>query len=199
MRVNYKSLTDGELSNKLIVRDDAAFSEIYKRYWGVLYGFARKTLNNDDQAEDVVQEVFANLYERAGDLFQESNISAYLYRSVKNSAIDAIRHDKVKINYVASFKDFYNKGEYTTDNQLREKELKDLIEKEVQNLPPKMRQVFEMSRNAYLTHKEISEITGSTPNTIKKQLRLAIMKLRARLTCLFLFQIMSAILWLNRL
>jgi RNA polymerase sigma-70 factor (ECF subfamily) len=155
-------------------------------------------LQDEDQAKDVIQEVFVTLYEKMDELYNDS-IRSFLYKSVRNRVINSIRHQKVRIDYISAFKDYYNKGEWITDNQVRENELQRLIELEIENLPPKMRKIFELSRRHYLSHKEIADATGVSEGTVKKQLYYAISKLRSKLSCLLLLQLMSAILWINRL
>lgn len=198
MRSNYKSYSDAQLTELLILEDDCAFEEIYNRYWGILYNFARRTLRDDDQAKDVIQEVFVKLYERMGGLYNQS-IRSYLYTSVLHNILDLYDHQKVRINYIAAFRDFYNRGENVTENQVRENELKRLIEKEIANLPAKMRTIFEMSRKQYLTHQQIADRIGVSEGTVRNQVYNALNKLRSRLSCMFFLQLMSTILWFNRL
>jgi RNA polymerase sigma-70 factor (ECF subfamily) len=118
---------------------------------------------------------------------------------VQHNILDLYDHKKVRINYIAAFKDFYNRGENVTDNQVRENELKRLIEKEIANLPTKMRTIFEMSRKQYLTHQQIADRIGVSEGTVRNQVYNALIKLRSRLSCMFFLQLMSTILWFNRL
>ncbi|MNY46224.1 RNA polymerase sigma factor [compost metagenome] len=78
-------------------------------------------------------------------------------------------------------------GEYITDNQLREKELIAVIEKEVSLLPTKMREMFEMSRNEGLSHKEIAEKLGVSDLTVKKQVSNAVKILKGKLRLFSIF------------
>ncbi|WP_177230611.1 RNA polymerase sigma factor [Chitinophaga sp. CF118] len=183
----------------MIQHDTYAFEELYDRHWGVLYSFARKLLKDDDEAKDVIQDIFTKLYERLGTLQIETSIFSYLYQTVRNSVLDIAKHQKVRIEFIDTFKDFYTRGEFLTDNQVRENELARLIEQEIENLPHKMRAIFEMSRKQYLTHKQIAQASGVSEGTVKKQLHYAINKLRSRLSSLFFLQLMSAILWINRM
>jgi RNA polymerase sigma-70 factor (ECF subfamily) len=182
MKVNYTSYTDAQLAEGLNLQDVAAFEEVYDRYWNVLFIHACKMTGDQEKAKDLVQDLFTALFAKMGELHFESTISAYLYRSVQNRVISAFNHQKVKHNYAASLQAFYNKGELATENHVREKELKILIEKEIDNLPGKMKSIFEMSRRDNMSHKEIATASGVSEGTVKKQLYYAITRLRSKLS-----------------
>lgn len=198
MTNKYKTYPDSELAALVMQQDTNAFEELYQRYWGLLYSFSRKMLRDDDEAKDVVQETFTKLYQHAPNLQDQHKVVPYLYQSARNAILDLVRHQKVRQTFYANFKDFYSKGEFITDHQVRENELAKLIEQEIENLPPKMRTMFELSRKQYLTHKEIAEATGASEGTVKKQLSNAIIRLRSKLTCIMMLQAMAFILWINR-
>jgi RNA polymerase sigma-70 factor (ECF subfamily) len=198
MKARYQAYSDAKLTELLILRDNRAFEEIYNRYWGQLYNFCRKMLQNDHQAEDLIQEAFTNLYARKEQLYQQTSIRAYLYRSVRNQIIDQVRHQKVKGDYISSLKEYINRGEWITDNLVRENELERQIQKAIDELPPKMRTVFEMSRKKYYSYRQIAEATGTSEETVRKQMSNVLKKLRSKLTMFILFQLMLAILWLNK-
>jgi RNA polymerase sigma-70 factor (family 1) len=177
----YSTLSDIELVPLLCAADKYAYTEIYKRYRGLLYVYACKIFKDEDEAEDVVQEIFVSLWNKKESLVLNSNLSVYLYGSVRHKFFNSLDHEKVRANYRASLSTFIDSGEYTTDNLLREKELIYLIEKEVRLLPPKMREVFELSRKENLSHKEIAERLNISDKTVKKQMNNAIKILRIKL------------------
>lgn len=186
MKGDYKLLTDVQLADLLDQQDKAAFEEIYRRYWAVLYGFARKMLQDNEQAKDIVQDTFTKLYMQIGVLnFQQIKIAPYLYTLVRNAVITLINRDKLKINYINSFQDYVNAGEYVTDNQVLENEMQRQIDQEIASLPPKMREVFELSRKANLSRKEIAETTQLSEETVKKQIYNALKILRTKLKSYF--------------
>lgn len=80
---------------------------------------------------------------------------------------------------------FIEKGEYVTDQQLLEQELKEAIEKEIALLPPKMREVFELSRKQDLSYKEIADQLHISDKTVKKQVNNALHILREKLDTVF--------------
>jgi RNA polymerase sigma-70 factor (ECF subfamily) len=177
----FGKLSDNDLIALLRLGDENAFTEIYNRYWSILYLHARHMLNNRDEARDIVQEVFICFWNRTKDLELSTCLNAYLYRATRNSVLNLIRRERSKKHYVVELGDFYDKGEFSTDEYMNFNELKRLIDQEVELLPKKMRQVFEMSRNEHLSHAKISEQLNISDLTVKKQINKAIHILRHKL------------------
>jgi len=176
----YQHYTDQELTGLLKSGDHSAFSEIYSRYMGILYVHALKMLRDADEAEDVVAELFTSLWEKAADLNFNNTLSAYLYRAVKNKVFNILAHRKIKEAYFESLQTYIDGGEWNTTELYRAKELAKIIENEVAKMPSKMREVFEMSRNLNLSHKEIAAELGISDKTVKKQINNAIKMLRLK-------------------
>ncbi|MFA4867135.1 MAG: RNA polymerase sigma-70 factor [Pedobacter sp.] len=176
----HSTYTDQNLLALLRRGDHKAFTEIYKRYWSVLYLHARHMLREEDQARDVVQEVFTMMWNKHSEFQPTINLNAYLYKSVRNRILNIIRHGKIKENYLADLGDFVDREVVQTDELVRYNDLKRLIEKEISNMPPKMREVFEMSRREGLSHAEIGERLGISDLTVKKQVSKAVTILRKK-------------------
>jgi RNA polymerase sigma-70 factor (ECF subfamily) len=196
----YATYSDRELTDRLNDRDQLAYAEIYNRYWKVMHETARKLVLDSDQAKDIVQDSFVNLYNHVGKTdFRQIEIAAYLHRIVRNTFLNLTLRDKRKATYMASLRDFANAGEFITDHKVREKEVHRLIEKEIARLPNKMRAVFEMSRKQYMTHKEIAEASKLTEETVKSHIVRAIRILKARLGAHIFLLVMAGILCINRI
>jgi RNA polymerase sigma-70 factor (ECF subfamily) len=200
MRVNYNynSYTDDQLASLYNKQDRSAFEEIYNRYWELLYIHAKKMLRDEDQAQDVVQELFISLLTRMGKLKLKPTFNSYLYQTIRFIILDLIRHNQVKVNYIAQIQTHYKEADSHTDNLVLENDLKRIIELEIDKLPPKMKTIFEMSRKAYLSNSEIADATNTTESNVRKQIQQAITKLRSNLTCFICLQIMTTLLWWNR-
>lgn len=184
---NLKSLSDNKLISLLKESDHAAYTEIYNRYFFLLYTHAYKKLRDEDQAKDVVQELFANLWFKREFELNITNLAGYLYTSVRNRIFDLYAHQQVESRYVDSLSAYLAlvKNE-TTDHLARENNLKFYIEKEIQALPRKMRRIFEMSRKQHLSHKEIAEQLSTTEHNVSKQVTNALRILRTKLSYLLL-------------
>ncbi|HWW40706.1 RNA polymerase sigma-70 factor [Pedobacter sp.] len=172
--------TDQELLLLLQLGERSAYEEIYRRYWPLLFRHARKLLQNDEASKDVVQDTFIHLWATSIDLDIKTALSPYLYASVRNQILNIFRHNKVQANHLKNLGDFINQGANITDHLVREKILAKLIEDEISNLPPRMREVFELKRKAGLSYKEIAGVMNISELTVKTQMNKAITILRAK-------------------
>lgn len=158
-----------------------AYEEIYHRYWAVLFRHARKMLRSDEEAKDLIQDVFSVFWTDGPALVLKTTLSAYLYTVLRFKVYNWIDRQKVKNVYLSSLQSFIDKNEFSSDFRVREQQMKTLIEKEIASLPAKMREVFELSRKANLSYREISEKLNISDNTVKKQMNNALKILRSRL------------------
>lgn len=181
---NYSSHNDRQLLILIQSGDDSAFAELYERYWELIFRHILKMLGDKDDTKDLTQEIFTSLWIKSADIDPDTNIAGYLYVSARNKVINMIRHNKVKKDYLSSLSCFVLESDPSIFEQLNEKELLSAVEKEIQNLPEKMREVFELSRKKYLSHKEIALELHISDKTVKKQISNAIKILRFRLTSL---------------
>ncbi len=180
--VVYGELEDNELAEFLKRGDVGAFTEIYHRYHTLLYIYAHKKLQDKQESEDVVQEVLTMLWHKRTELTLHSSFASYLYTAVRNRSFDLFAHRKVEAKYLTSLQSFMEQNEgLSSDSMVHEKEIKRLIEKEIQSLPPRMREIFELSRRDRLSHREIAQLLDISEHTVATQIKRALRVLRLRL------------------
>lgn len=182
----YQNFSDQELMAFVSEDDDLAFAEIYHRYKGILYLHAYRILGNEEESKDVLQELFTTLWSKRSTIVLKGSLSSYLYGACRNRIFDMISHKKVELKYLNSLASFVEEGECVTDHLLREKQLTELIEKEIELLPTKMRQVFELSRKQNLSYTEIANELQISDKTVKKQVTNALHILRTKLDIAFI-------------
>src|SRR5690606_37832565 len=100
--------------------DEKSFAEIYDRYWAVLYRHAYKLFKDEVVAQDIVQEVFVNLWDKVDHLDLQNSLSSYLYAAVRNKVLNVIQREKYQKRYVDSMIHFMRTSEAITDHRLRE-------------------------------------------------------------------------------
>lgn len=189
---NLKKLPDDELLRLLSQDDHAAFTEIYNRYFPLLYAHIYKKLQDSGQAKDVVQEVFTRLWFKRQSAIDIVTIPGYLITSARNKIFDLFAHEKVKLKHYEALQEFFSLNPIvSTDYHVREAQFKAYIEQQLAALPPKMRVIFEMSRNENLTHKEIADKLETSANNVSTQITAALKILRTKLG---LFTIILALL-----
>lgn len=178
---SYNTLSDTELIELLKLDNQQAFSELYNRHKSVLHLHAYKKLGDLEAAKDLVQELFIYLWNKRNSLADIQNPSGYLHIMLRNRVLDVIAHNKVESKYINSLQSFISEANYTTDRQIREKEFGLFIEKIINELPLKMREVFLMSRNMGKSHKQIAEELGISESTVKNHVKAALKVLRSKL------------------
>jgi RNA polymerase sigma-70 factor (ECF subfamily) len=191
----YTTLSDAELTVLLKQQDQRAYTVIYERYWALLFRHAGRMLKDEEQAADVIQDLFTVMWTNAETLEINTSLASYLYTSLRNRILKLIRREKIQINYLITLPDFEKEGHNITDEILREKELQMQIEREIEMLPSKMREIFELSRNAHMSYKQIAEEINIAEGTVKKQVYNALKILRARLGMTYFMGIMKLILF----
>lgn len=179
---SYDDFSDQKLTELLSDGDRDAFTQIFKRYNGILYAHAFKKLGEQENAKDVVQEIFSILWARRDEISFKTNLSGYLYTSVKNKILDLITHNEIKDSYADSLKHFVNNSAEIADHLIREKQLREIIERETDKLPPRMQLIFKMSRNNHLSHKEIAEELKLSEQTVTDQIKKALKVLKSKIS-----------------
>jgi RNA polymerase sigma-70 factor (ECF subfamily) len=175
----YSQLSDVELAGLLKSGDQAAFAQIYDRYWRILYGHVYKMLLDEEEAKDVIQEVFSEIWVRREQ--QYDNLSGYLYVSARYKVINLIRKSKFRGAYLQSLAGFATECSTATLEQLNERDLAAAIEREIQALPPRMKEIFELSRKENLSYKEIAQRLGISDKTVKKTMHNSLQQIRLNL------------------
>lgn len=178
---DYSTLSDPELLSLLRAGDRIAFSEVYKRYWPLLFRHARKLLQADEGAQDVVQDVFISLWAAIPELNEQTHLSGYLYASTRNKILNTFRRNNIASIHLKSLGNFMEQGVNVADHLLRERMLAKQIEDEIAKLPDRMREVFELKRKHHLSYKEIGEVMGISDLTVKTQMNKALNILRRKL------------------
>ena len=165
-----------------------SFEYLYKGYYPQLAAYASFFLKNDE-AHDIVQEVFLNLLENNDKKLNESTMSAYLYKAVQNKCVDAIRHKKVKDQYasVVGKKLLQMESEYfyasrnEIEDALLSQELQEQIDSAIETLPPKGKQIVRLYFEHRKTAKEIALIMEISRSTVENHIYSCIKVLRKKL------------------
>lgn len=177
----YQKLTDQEILILLKARNEGAFTEIYVRHWHHLYLHAYKMLEDEEEAKDVIQELFISFWDKAEHLEVKTNLRAYLYVSARHRILNHIRKNKISNSFIDTIANTMSEMDNSTLESISERELIAIIDEEINLLPPRMKQVFEMSRKAFMTNKEIAAKLGTSEATVKKQISNSIKLLRSNL------------------
>jgi RNA polymerase sigma-70 factor (family 1) len=162
--------------------DEGAFTSLYRRYWEPLFVTTVKVIGSKEDAADIVQEVFISLWNRRRELSLTSTLAAYLQTSVKYKAIHYIEKNITRRNYLKTLGDIEAANPAPSGEVLlHAKEVRELIQSVISNMPPKMREVYQLSRQEHLSHREIAARLGISDETVKKHIQHALQLLKTAL------------------
>jgi RNA polymerase sigma-70 factor (ECF subfamily) len=177
----YGKHSDHELASLLRGGDHSAFREIYDRYDKLLYIFAYRKLKQREEARDVVQEVFAWLWNNRSAIPDNATLAAYLYKSVLNKIFDIFRHQNIIQKWIENGKHYIDVADSETDYLIRERDIQEIIQREIDRMPPRMKEIYELKRKQYMTVKEIAEELDLSEHTVSTQLKRAQKHLKLKL------------------
>lgn len=166
---------------RLISKDKRAFEIIFSKYYGIMVLYASRFMDTREDAEEITQEVFVKFWEKCETLSPDSSIKSYLYRSVHNSCLNAIKHEKVKDSYrqyAIQFMETVTENETEVDDP---EDLRTRILAEIDNLPPRCSEIFKLSRFEGLKYQEIAEHLEISVKTVEVQMGKALKVLREKL------------------
>ncbi|OIN55515.1 RNA polymerase sigma factor [Arsenicibacter rosenii] len=178
--MRYTALTDELLLVELRNDDEQAFREIYLRYWKKLYHLACRKIESVEVVEELVQDVFLNLWERRATA-RINHLEAYLTTAIRYTVINHIKtlivHDKFLDHSLR-----YSSGSVnSTDEQVDLDDLMLRMEVALHELPEKTRQVFRLNRIEYKSVKEVATQLNMPQRTVEYHLHLAIRSLKVLL------------------
>ncbi|MCG8308334.1 MAG: RNA polymerase sigma-70 factor [Cytophagales bacterium] len=176
-------LSDQILLNMIRKKDLSAFRQLFDKYWSDLYIYAFNILKVRDVCEDIVQEVFTDLWQKTTGQ-PIDNPRAYLYKSVKYKVLNQIRNNKIHRKHLDRLKISYAIN--TLEEEIDFNELDALLQKAIKKLPDGCRQIFEMSRIQCLTNREIADKLNISVQTVKNQISKALKHLRNAVESSFL-------------
>lgn len=162
--------TDEQLLLSLREGEEGAFTEIYNRHWEQMALYVLKVIRSREEARDIVQEVFVSIWRRRQELVISSTLIAYLLRSVRNLSIRYIERNLNRYQFLDILTEHADHltGQSAV-NLIELKQLEDRVDKAVAALPPKMREVYLLSRQENLSYREIAQKLGIAETTVKKQ------------------------------
>lgn len=160
---------------------DIIFEQIYSDYYLPLCVYAQSFVADADEAEEIVQGIILKMWEQKENLESIQSLKSYLYRSVRNTCLNYIKHKKIEARYKQQAWLELKEIEADFVNPYTNVELKEEIERAVESLPERCRQVFEMSRYEGRKNREISEVLGISIKAVEANITRALQNVRQKL------------------
>lgn len=178
---DYQSSSDLNLADLLREGDEAAFTEIYSRYADKLTGFASSKLYHLDDARDIIHDVFVKLWIQRGDMVVQRNLEGYLFTLARYQIIDKIRKNITREAYMEMVIALETNPGSEIEQQIEAKELKEQIRLAMDQLTPKVKEIYRLSREEHRSIPEIAALMKLSEQTVKNQLSVALKHLRTTL------------------
>ncbi len=184
---------DIEIIQGLLDGNEWAMEEIFVAHYVNLCNYAFGFVRNKSDAEDIVSEGMVWLWNNRNKIKISSSLRAYLYRLIHNRCVNFIEHKKIESKYnenilVLHKAELHRISEGTDHplNQILADETQDRITKAIENLPAQCRDIFKLSRYSGLKNKEIAEKLNIAETTVKKQISIALKKIKDFLSVVML-------------
>ena len=150
------------------------FNSLFKRYYAGLCVYSESFTGSKQDAEDIVQNVFVQIWMKRSELNFDDSLRSYLYKAVHNASIQQLRHQKIKERYNAHITTKLAEGEcipfewVAVDNDPAEtNEIQTLYQQALEQLPHQTREIFMYSREKGMKYAEIAELTGLSVKSIE--------------------------------
>ncbi len=168
------------LVERLRNKDKRAFELVFNEYYGLMKAYAMRFMDEIEEAEEIVQDVFVKFWEKCDSLAADSSVKSYLYRSVHNTCLNYIKHQKVKDSYrqyIIGFMEEAQESEYAPEKP----NVEGRILQEIDQLPPRCAEIFKLSRFEGLKYQEIADHLEISIKTVEVQMGKALKVLREKL------------------
>lgn len=157
--------------------NEREFEVFFRSHYPIMVSFAVNYIADRDQAEELVQEVFANVWHKADSITIASSAKSYLFTSVRNACLNFIKHQKIEQAYARDHAPQLS----TTHEPVAYDELVARLEKALDKISPKCREIFELSRFEGKKYKEIAQELSLSIKTVENQMGKALKILREEL------------------
>lgn len=163
------------------------FSIIYEFYRPKLVVIVNSYIPSQEDAEEIIHDVFIKLWEKWETLQITSNLTGYIYSMTRNACLDYLRAKKNKLTKEMTLEQqefWLNHGALADDaaSSILANELQSLVDRAIEQLPEKCKKVFKKSRVEGLCHKEISKELEISPKTVENHMSRALRQLRVALS-----------------
>jgi len=170
------------IATRIKLGDEQAFELLFRKYYVRLCGFANKFLNDPEEAQNIVQDVFTKIWEGRDEIEPDDSLKSYVFKITQNMSLNKLARNKVESKYLEIYKQVYIENhEISASESLLAKELENNIATAIDKLPKGCKKIFELSRNEGLKYNEIAEMLHISVKTVEAQMSKALKTLRVEL------------------
>lgn len=178
---DYLLYNDEELMQEIKAGNMFAFDVLYKKYSKRLFKFGYSILKSQEETENLIQDVFLNLWENRHKVEKDSSIKSYVFTITYNSAISIIRKKARESEFVEYLKSLREINEEPVNVELEYNELTNKLDEIIKSLPQRQKEVYLLHRVEGLKYSEIAERLHISVNTIENHMSRALKTIRKKL------------------
>ncbi|SIO07262.1 RNA polymerase sigma factor [Chitinophaga niabensis] len=178
----YNSYSDEQLLSLLKDGDIGAFNMIYDRYSRPLYLYILSKTDRGETSKDVLQDLFATLWEKRFTLDIHLSLRSYLYQSVRHKIIDLYRKDSTYRKYLQQLIEHFDAQPHNISETYDYKAKASEVFEAINRLPARMKEIFMLSRFENLSIEQIASRLDLSQQTVKNQITKALKILRTHYT-----------------
>ena len=178
MSINDKKQLSAKLFEAIREGNSYAFAAYYTGFVDPLVYFLRKIVGDEEDAREIAQDVFVQLWETRDQIQPDKQLDSFVYTIARNMALKVLRKRETHSR-------FYDEQLYIQDDEgisadeiLISKETEELLNDVQNSMPPQRRMAFQLSRNEGLSYEEIATRMGLSVDTVKTHIRLALKDIR---------------------
>lgn len=186
-----------QLAVRIKIGDEEAFELLFRKYYTRLCAFANKFLNDPEESKNIVQDVFAKIWEGRDEIDPENSLKSYIFKVTQNLSLNKLRKKNIESRYIEIYKLVYiENDEFSVLESLLAMELEEIITNSIGKLPTECRKVFELSRFRGLKYREIANTLHISVKTVETQISKALRSIRIELSD-YLTPLLVALIYYN--
>ena len=172
---------DKQLVLQLKNNEVEAFDSLFHKYKEKLYRFSFSLLKNHEDSKEIVQEAFVRIWEKREEIDSSKSFKSFLFTISYNLVVDQLRRILKDNKYRNFLVEYFESESFELQTNIDYDTIKTKIQSAVQELPEKRKQIYSLSREAGLTHKEIAAKLGVSVKTVENQINLSLKHIKLRL------------------
>lgn len=179
--IEYLQYSDEQLMLEIKAGNMVAYDALYRKYSKKLYKFSLSILKSSEEAENIIQDVFLNLWLNREKIEKNSLVKYYIFTIAYNSAISVIRKKIKEVQFLEYLKTLQDLQQEPVDLQIEYNELEDNLNKIINTMPERQREVYLLHKVEGLKYSEIAEKLNISVNTIENHMSRALKSIREKI------------------
>jgi len=177
----YGKINLEKIINKLAKDNEQSLEELFNYYYPRLYNFSKSFLKLEEGIDDILQEVFVKIWQNRKKIKTSATFNSFIFTITRNLLLNELRSRLNNQNIKEEVRKRAVALEYSSFEQIEYDDLKEKVDKAIEELPHRQKEIFILSRTEDLSHKEIAEKLGITTKTVEYHITLAVRFLKDKL------------------